>query len=52
MSKVIPFPDRRVGSRVLVCTGCGARIEVFELPTPFLDPTTFLCGNCMPEIAD
>jgi len=48
VTNIIPFPVRKP-SRLLDCHACGDRVEVFELPAPFLDPRTYVCGQCLME---
>lgn len=38
-------------SRLLTCTRCGWLVEVFEIPEPFLDAETYVCGACLKPVA-
>lgn len=39
---------QRDGSRLLTCNGpCGERVNVYEVPGPFLDPDIYVCGKCL-----
>lgn len=33
--------------RRLWCTSCGENVRVYEEPVEFLDPATYVCGECM-----
>lgn len=43
----IPNPASHTWSRVLTCTACGCQVEVFEIPTPRIDPDAYVCGGCL-----
>lgn len=47
MNLVPPPAVTEPEGRLFTCTDCGALIEVFELPEPFLAPDEFACGECM-----
>jgi hypothetical protein len=40
-----------------VCTRCRQRVRVYELPRQFIDPSLYVCGDCLkpkagqPELA-
>lgn len=42
---------RKIGlanvERDLRCTECGDLVRVAELPKRFLDPATYVCGECL-----
>jgi DNA-directed RNA polymerase subunit RPC12/RpoP len=33
--------------RLLVCTRCKETVHVYEAPTEFIDPMTYVCGQCL-----
>jgi hypothetical protein len=32
--------------RLLICQACDEEIEVYEEPVQFLEPATYICGQC------
>lgn len=37
--------------RRLDCTRCGERVTVYELPVEFIDPSVYVCGQCLEPVA-
>ena len=36
-----------MNGRLIVCTRCGWTWRVYELPGPFIEPTLYVCGQCL-----
>jgi hypothetical protein len=38
--------NQRPDSRLLTCTNCKENIRVYELPGPWIQPLSYVCGLC------
>lgn len=36
-----------VFGRLLTCTKCAADVDLIELPAPWIDEATYVCGPCL-----
>lgn len=47
-----PLSRTAVVGRLMDCSGCGALVDVIELPTPFLDQRRYRCPDCLHPVAE
>ena len=47
-----PRVDNRVYGRLLLCSRCGALVDVVELPAVWLDAESYCCGSCLTDLPD
>jgi hypothetical protein len=43
--------NQRPDSRLLTCTNCKENIRVYELPGPWIQPLSYVCGLCLTSSA-
>jgi hypothetical protein len=39
-----------VVGRLLTCTVCGAHVDLVEIPEPWIDERSYVCGPCLQPV--